>query len=185
MMIPFRKMFPYLSSIYTKDYIQKFSGELTFGFLPYVKSQVDVDILSDYYSRDILDYIHSLRFIKGSEDKKVHCDRVLRFFYEDMANMICSVILYDPSVINKCTISIDTVFPNCVVYKTKQVILEDTKKILLDSIRLEVVRDTGVGEVLLKMKGAINTLEVSDMLALACILYSASKAPEVYRLEVI
>jgi len=184
--VAFNKMFPYISSGYTGEYINKFYGELTFGFVAYTKSQIDVDVVSDLYNRNIFEYYGAYKYFKGDNTKKDNCTQVLKFFYEDIASMICSVISTNPDVVNECSVKINTVFPNCSDYEVHKVFLADTKEKWQLALKRQIVSDPGISAALLKIKGSVLAdLEPSDMLATASILMAAAKSPDIYRLEVV
>lgn len=57
-------------------------------FSDYVKSQIHLNIVQDFYGRGINEYVEALLFLNGNPDYRKSAESVLRYFYLDMAKFL-------------------------------------------------------------------------------------------------
>lgn len=72
-------------------YREKFTvtePSLSVSFVEYVKSQLHMNIVTDFFARNIFSYLNAYRFLKGENVLGDEALKVLHYFYEDLANFL-------------------------------------------------------------------------------------------------
>jgi hypothetical protein len=162
-----------------------FNRDLTFTFENYVKSQLHLQIVSDLYGRDIFVYKKALDYLRGKDQFLYECSLVLKYFYQDMANMLCNVLRTELDI-SPC-IKIETSLGRESKIPKKQLVLQDIvaelKGVLengdsTDGFSIGVFAQFNYEE--------LERLEANDLLALASILlYFGNNSEETYIVEVV
>lgn len=63
---------------------------LIINFSDYVKSQLHLNLVTDFFGRDIVSYYNAYQYIMGDKTHYRDCLKVIKFFYTDMANFLCN-----------------------------------------------------------------------------------------------
>ena len=108
---------PYISSLkedFTKYIIEKQASgnesDLQISFEDYIKSQIHYNVLVYINNRNLPDYNSAYNYLCGRTDNIEAYKRVLRYYYEDVANLIFSL---DMDRIQDFSIIGDNVIPRC------------------------------------------------------------------------
>lgn len=108
---------PYISSLkedFTKYIIEKQASgdesDLQISFEDYIKSQIHYNVLVYINNRNLPDYNSAYNYLCGRTDNIEAYKRVLRYYYEDIANLIFSL---DMDRIQDFSIIGDNVIPRC------------------------------------------------------------------------
>lgn len=146
-------------------------------FSDYVKSQIHLNIVQDFYGRGINEYVEALLFLNGDPEYRSSVENVLRYFYLDM-----SKFLINNSENVTLVIIIDT---DLLHLPEKSINLEQIKADFLDV--LAAISGGGEADVLRKFKysfifddvmDADDAAMKADSYALAAVLsQSASEEP--------
>lgn len=151
--------------------------EISIDFLGYVKSQVHLNISDDLFNRPFGEYMNALRFLeKGCKMYQQNAEKVLRYFYTDMANFL----IRNPQNV-KMNIQVGgwTGLPEV--------------KCELSQVKAELVSMTTVGsaeelsrfnyaEILDSVKSRDDLLEKIDSYTVAAVLSKAAKQKELCKL---
>lgn len=62
--------------------------QLSVSYSDYVKSQIHLNIVEDLYGRKMQEYVKALDFVNGNACCRKEAERVLFYFYSDMANFL-------------------------------------------------------------------------------------------------
>jgi hypothetical protein len=185
MKVPYSKMLSFILSGHKLLYPHLFEGELGFSFENYIKSELHLQTVPDVYGRDILQYYGALKYLRGDESQRQACVAVLKYFYQDMGNMICNVLKDDPK--KNVRITIDCRINRYVEIPTKRISL---KEVVIDleyvmTGESSAIKNSFATSIFAKFDpGFLDNLVPNELLALASILTHYAHSPETYLLEV-
>jgi hypothetical protein len=187
MIIPYTQMMGFIVNGYKPVYTHYFNRELTFTFENYVKSQLHLQVVTELYGRDIFQYNNALKYLRGEDKFVLDCSEVLRFFYQDMTNMLCNVLKKNPDLNTKVMIVSDLGRPSQI--PSKKVSLSDVVEELQESMH-----GSGDSKSTIYSDGIfvkfgydeLDSLKANELLALSSVfLYYGSNSAETYVVEVI
>lgn len=166
-----------------------FNRDLTFSFEEYVKSEIHLPGLTQIYSdRDIFEYNGSFEYLfKGKDEYVLDCAKTLRYFYEDMTNVLCNVLrqnpLIDSNITIDCRVSRETKIPYKKIALSE--VLEELRSVLEDG--KDFAEASIAGSILLKFSyEEFDKLKATRLLALASVLfYYSQSSDDIYLIEVI
>lgn len=147
--------------------------ELDIDFLNYVKSQVHLNISDDLYHRPFREYIDALRFLtKGYEMYQCSAEKVLRYFYSDMAGFL----IKNPNNVKLC-IRVGNQLPLPVArFSLTEVKRELEELASVDSV--EALESSQYPEILDAVKSKEDLLTKLDSYAVAAVLGRAATQKE-------
>lgn len=169
MIVSFSRITGLVLGEYALLYKSLFEEDMTLTFHNYVKSQVHLPILPDLYGRDVLAYLETLKYIAGESKDVVSCEKVLRFFYQDMFSMLCNAIKSSPDI--EITIWVQAEIPgdNHFPVITRSL---DEVKLELEELLADPDKDTPYAGVFYNFSAKERlTLRPSNALAMASILF--------------
>ena len=76
------------SELISKYSVNVEGNPLMVKFSEYVKSQVHLNIVHGLYNRSLSEYAETLAFLRGSTSKRAVAEKVLRYYYADLANFL-------------------------------------------------------------------------------------------------
>lgn len=104
MIVPYSQYMGFIISGFRPLYVHLFNNDLTFTFENYVKSQLHLQVVPDLYNRDIFTYAKALEYLRGNDQYLLECSYVLKYFYQDMTNMICNLLKVSPDIESKISV---------------------------------------------------------------------------------
>lgn len=185
MKVPYDKMLCLLSVEYRPNYTSVFEQDLTFTFEEYVKSQLHLNVMAALHGRDLFTYSRALKYLRGETEYLVECNMVLKYFYQDMANMICGLLKASPGTKARITIESDLVFSDR--FSVKRIKLSQVVDELKKSIETgQAVGTFSVGILARFRYGELDKIVPNDLLATASIFsYYGNDSQEPCLVEVI
>lgn len=149
----------------------QFKGELTFTLDNYIKSQIHLQVVRQLFGRDIMKYKYALDYLEGDDSRLYEFSLVLRYFYQDHADMLCNIVranFPDPPKVN-----VSTKVNRNVDLANTSVSMSDIKLELSDLLGGNLRDDApfGLGIISKFDQKDIPTLQSSDLLALASICW--------------
>lgn len=171
MIVPFSHMSGFIISGYKPLYPHYFDRDLTFTFENYVKCQLHLDIMPALYQRDLYLYLKAFKFLSGDDSYFAECGQVLRFFYQDTADMLCNVLKKNPNINTR--IYVQTRFNRRTGFPSVQVELDSVVSELreiLDSGDSSTIIGFGAGIFSKFNLSEISRLVPNENLALASVL---------------
>ena len=187
MLVPFNCMNGFLVCGYKPLYTHLFDKDLVFTFENYVKSQLHAPLMTEIYQRDAISYLKALKFLSGGDEYFRDCSRVLKYFYKDIADMVCSVLKQNPKIDIRIMLQVE--FNRPTEFTHISVELSSVINDLIETFKTFEVRELSLLSTSIFVRFNPNELESlvpNQMLALASVLshYTTSDAEPVV-LEVI
>lgn len=147
--------------------------EMSVDFLNYVKSQVHLNISDDLYHRPFREYVDAFRFLtKGYEMYQHSAEKVLRYFYSDMAGFL----IRNPTNV-ELKISIGDELPLPITKFGIDSVKQELRKLAsVDSV--EALESSQYPEILDVVKSKEDLLVKLDSYAVAAVLGRAARQKE-------